>query len=204
MKIHNFEQNTQEWIDVRIGKITASGAHNLLVKGAGKTRKSYILSKACEIVTGVLQGPDLSGNPWVERGKELEALAIQRYEEETFSIVERVGFVELSQYVGCSPDGIVSPDGLIEVKCKKADNHLQSIIDGKEGIENNYYTQMQMQMFCCDAQWCDYVLFHPDFPANHDKYRDLHIIRIERDDIFIKNLEKEIEKAIVEIRTITE
>lgn len=200
-KVSLMEQNTEEWFSARLGKITASSAHNLLVKGNGQTRKNYILRKASELITGVNQDVDLSSNPYVQRGNALEDEAITMYEAVNLTEVQKVGFFELNKFVGCSPDGLVGDKGLIEIKCKKTENHLNSIIKGRKGIEPKYYTQMQMQMWICDREWCDFVLYHPDFPYK-GKYKNLHQIRIEREDGFIEDLKKAIDEAIKEIESI--
>ena len=127
MKIHNFKQGTDEWLGVRLGKFTASTATAIAAKGAGLN--TLVFEKVAEALTGKPK-PSFT-NPDIERGNELEEMARNSYELETGKKVVEVGFCELDENTGASPDGLSGDKGLIEIKCKNDANFAKFLYDKK-------------------------------------------------------------------------
>lgn len=190
--IHNFEQGSDDWFIKRLGKITASNIFNF--RGNSKARTKLIYEKASEIINGIV--PEQITSKDIDRGKELEPVAREMYQFVTNSKVNEIGFAELNEYVGVSPDGLVADDGLIEIKCPRPTGFLYQLINGYKSIDKLYIYQMQMQMYVCNRQWCDYVIYNENF-AN-----SIHIIRIERDEDIIEEIKEVIERAVSEIKEI--
>lgn len=157
MLIHNCTQGTEEWLACRLGKLTASVAKT--ISTAGKGLETLCLEKATEILTG--KPNESYKNEAMENGNLLESEARAIYELETGANVAQVGFVEESEFIGVSPDGLVGDDGLIEIKCPTNKTYTQYLLDGK--IKPEYYSQMQMQLFITERLWCDYVVYNPNF-----------------------------------------
>lgn len=160
MQIHNFEQHSQEWYEIRRGKLSGSVAHTIATNGKGL--ETLCLEKATEILTGIV--PDGYSNEAMQHGNEYEDEARNIYELTTGLSVEQVGFCEDNEYVGVSPDGLVEDSegvGLVEIKCPTDKTYTQYLIDGK--IKPEYYSQMQMQMLITNRVWCDYVVYNPHF-----------------------------------------
>lgn len=175
MKTYNFPQQSQEWFDIRLGKFTASNAQAIASNGKG-------LETLCfQVVAEILSKTREEGytNPDLERGNEQETLARASYEMETGNKVETVGFCELNDRVGASPDGLVGEDGLVEIKCQKNSVYVQTLYSKK--IDTKYEWQMQMQMLVTDRKWVDFVVFNENFPK-------LIIIRVNRDEAKIEKL----------------
>lgn len=189
MLIHNFAQGSEEWHKIRLGKLTGSNFHTLLGKSA--TKEKILFKKAAERLTGVSSDSDKFSNIHTERGNQLEADARMAYELETGNTIKQVGFVELNEHVGCSPDGLL-PNGGIEIKCMDNHGFLESVI--KKYIDPEHKTQMQLNMYICDLEWMDYCLYNPNF-AN-----PLSIIRFARDN---ESIEK-IKSCIIECNTAIE
>ena len=192
MKIHNFEQGTEEWFKVRLGKFTASNAQAIASNGAGLD--TLIFEKVAEIMTGKMK--ESYTNTDIERGNELEKMARNSYELETGIIVKQVGFVEKDGFVGCSPDGFIAEDGLQEIKCKNDANFARFLYDGK--IDTEHIWQMQMQLFVTERQWVDYVLYNPNFP------KPIIITKVVRDEIAIAKLNAGIMTGVARVKTILE
>lgn len=170
MKIHNFEQRSPEWFAVRKLKLTASKAD--AIAAAGKGLETLCLELVAENYS--LAEPENYTNEAMQRGVELEAEARSMYEAlKDFPKIEEVGFVEYSDFVGCSPDGLVDDDGLIEIKCPQDKTYTNYLITGD--IDSKYLWQMQMQMLCTGRKWCDYVVYNPNFK------RSCVIVRVEDD-----------------------
>ena len=188
MKIHNMPQGSQEWLDIRCGKWTASNFHSMLFGNNGKnnktsiTKQNMLFEKAAERITGTLSDNMKFTNHHIERGHELESEARAMYELETNSIVEEIGFVELNSYIGSSPDGFIGKDGIIEIKCPDHKGFLERCLNEK--VTPVYQTQIQFNLYICQRQWCDYILYNPNFR------RSLHIKRIERDEDYIQRIKE--------------
>lgn len=168
MKVHVIEQRSDAWYSLRLGMPTAS-AFAKLVTSRGEPSKSaptYAITLAAEVFAG--KPVDAwQGNEWTERGRDLEDEALRLYEFTSDTAVERVGFVtDDDQAVGCSPDGLVAVDGLVEVKCLKAENHIKAILYYQRygRCPTDYVQQTQGQMMVCERAWCDLVFYHPDLP----------------------------------------
>lgn len=157
MKVYNFEQGSEEWLKCRLGKLTGSVAHTIATNGKGL--ETLCLEKATEILTGIIS--DGYKNDTMQHGNDYEAEARSIYELETGNTVIQVGFCEDNEFVGVSPDGLIGDDGLIEIKCPTDKTYTQYLIDGV--IKPEYYSQMQMQMLITNRNWCDYVVYNPNF-----------------------------------------
>lgn len=186
MIIHNFEQRSEEWYKVRIGKITGSDFHTLM--GNGETKKKLLLKKIVERITGKVEGEELK-NADIQRGVELEDTARTYYEMETGNTVKQVGFIELDEYTGCSPDGLIGEDGMIEIKCPRATTFLAHLLD--DSIEKQYYTQIQFNLMVSGRKWCDFVRYNENF--------DLYIKRVNADKEYQEKIRKTLDECIKEI-----
>lgn len=166
--IHDVEQRSPEWYALRLGKPTAS-EFGKLVTSKGERSKSldtYALTLAAELYVGAPVDA-WEGNDWTERGRELEDKALAFYAFMQDVEIQRVGFVtDDAGLFGCSPDALVESDGLAEVKCLKAENHVKTILYHQEHgrCPPDYVQQAQGQMMICDRAWCDTIFYHPSLP----------------------------------------
>lgn len=161
IKYHNLKQNTEEWFAIRKGKMTASNAQ--AIGNADKGLSSYII----EILSDKLATKsDTYTNPDIERGKELEDNARQLYAKKNKVKVKECGFVENDAYsnAGCSPDGLISTDGLIEIKCPNNFNYVKLLLEPE--VKSEYMWQIQMQLLITEREWCDYVCYNENFKNN--------------------------------------
>ena len=185
-------QYTDEWYKARLGKFTASDAQ--VIYTAGKGLETLCFEKAAELITG--EAKTSYTNADMDRGSELEMEARNGYELETGNPVEQTGLVVLNDLpqVGCSPDGLVAPDGLIEVKCPNDVIYAKFMFDNK--IDPKYFAQMQMQMFITKRSWCDLIMYNPNFPS------PITILRVKPDDKFIVKLVEGIGIGITKLNEI--
>lgn len=190
MKIIDAKQGSVEWLACRLGKLTASDAQCISTNGKGL--ETLCFEKAAELMTW--RPKENYTNDDIERGHELEMSARNMYEIETGNMVTEVGFCEYSDYAGCSPDGMVGEDGLIEIKCPNDTTFVRYLYDKK--VDPKYYAQMQMQLFITERQWVDYVVYNPNFENS------LVIKRIERDEDEIKQIAEGLTKGEARIKEI--
>jgi putative phage-type endonuclease len=187
--IKNIEQGSEEWFKMRLGVATASN-FSKIVTSTGKlstTLSAYALDLASQ---SLLEEQEESyQNEAMRRGNELEPEAKQAYQEATFNSVEEVTFITCGDY-GYSPDGLVSEDGLIEIKCPQANTHTKYLCDNK--LPTAYIQQVQGGLMVSGRKWCDFVSYHPSFKGD----KKLFIVRVERDEEFIKALKAGIDLVI--------
>jgi hypothetical protein len=166
--IHNTPQNSEEWLQARIGKFTGSNAIKLLKHG--RTDRARV------------QETEFKGNKWTQRGHDLEPYAIAAYEQVKDVKVNRPGFITNDKYPEClfSPDGLLE-DSVIEVKCfgekRHNDIHIRNIPD-------EILAQVHFGMIMCEKKNATLVLFNPDLEPK----KALKIIKIKRDPRLTKRL----------------
>ncbi len=195
-RIAAIQQGTEEWHQLRLGKVTASRVADILAKtksGASASRLNYLIELALQRVTKTIE--ESYTNSAMEWGTATEPQARVAYEVATSNFVDQIAFVDHPTIVnfGCSPDGYVGSDALIEIKCPSSATHW-SYIKANEP-PNKYIIQMQAQMSVTGAKWCDFVSFDPRMPERSQ----LLIIRINRDDEFIAEMENEIKQFLIEV-----
>jgi len=156
MEIINCIQGSDEWFAAKLGVISASNFDKVLSKGSGRT--TYMKRILIERRYGIKE--DTFVNDAMLRGIELEQEALQAYANRTGVEIQRTGFMKLNDWVGCSPDGLIGSDGLIEVKCPLATTHLWYIADNK--LPAPYKSQVQGQLYVTGRQWCDFISYHPE------------------------------------------
>lgn len=172
MKIYDdFEQRSEKWFEIKKLHLTAS--HATAIRANGKGLDTYVKDLVREYYSsGVYEefSDDLNNRHTI-RGNKFEDMARQIYELETGNTVRQVAFVEMSKHVGCSPDGLVNKDGLIEIKCMGDKRFYEYLTTEK--IDSDHYNQMQMQLYVTKRKWCDYFVFNPNFTPNYIMVRVL-------------------------------
>lgn len=168
MQIHSCEQRSAEWYALRAGIPTASEFSKLVTSDGtpSKTLTTYAMTLAAEKFAGCTMDA-WEGNGWTERGRELEDEALRLYSFANDCNVTPIGFVTNDAHTaGCSPDGLVNGEGLIEIKCLKAENHVKAILYFQKNgrCQTDYVQQTQGQIWLCERKWCDLVFFHPQLP----------------------------------------
>ena len=170
------EQRSEDWFALRLGKFTCSMFAKLFM---GKSTDGYndaLMKVAFARITGKSPDEDEYSNKWMDRGTELEPIAIKAYETMTFNKVKPSGFFVYSDWVGGSPDGVVGKGGL-EVKCPKFNTHMNYLIDGT--LPKTYKWQVHGQMLVANMEWVDFFSFHPDLePLLIRVYRDAEIEKL--------------------------
>ena len=181
MLIHNVEQNTPEWLELRSGIPTASCFDKIITPTGKKSAQAE--AYANQIIAEIMVGGPVDiweGNQWSERGHELEPQAVAFYELQTGVECTVAGFVTNDAgTIGCSPDRLIGDTGLLEVKCPAPHTHIGYLLGEK--IDQKYYPQLQGQLWVCEREWVENISYHPELPPV--------LIRHERDDNFIKSLE---------------
>lgn len=183
MIVHgNIQQGSREWRELRAGIPTASEFAVLMTAEARKGK----LTKGAASYMHKLLGEwmlddwieDGASGGFVGRGKEMEEEAKAHYEFTRDTYIEPIGFVTTDdERIGCSPDGFIGVDGLIEVKCYSLQNHIGALLQA----DSEHQAQVQGGLWITERVWCDRLYYNPLLPPV--------TVRFERDDDYIADLQ---------------
>lgn len=170
MQWHDIDQNSEEWLDLRVGKLTGSNLSKVMAnygKPFGDPAKRLAVTIAMEQVTGRRSLNEGYSNSQMERGHIQEPIARRQYEDQTFCEVTNGGFFDCGR-LGCSPDGLVYDDGLIEIKSVLGPVHYANIKRG--GLDPAYKWQVYFNLMTSERDWIDFISYCADFPEQTQLY----------------------------------
>jgi hypothetical protein len=167
MRTFNMRQRSPEWYAIRTGVVTASDfgkAIDILKSGKPSAERLRLLDdKVTERITHDLTRHFT--NDAMKRGQDLEADAITAYESFTGHLTNTVGFVMHDTLkIGCSPDALCGAGGMAEVKCPASGTEMVKAWLDMPSFLEAYEPQIRGQMWLCERDWCDLVVYHPKFP----------------------------------------
>ena len=205
--MENNLQRTEEWFEMRLGRLTASTISKLTgIKGLGLTGESLAFEKAVEIVFG--RDPEWNVETWdMRRGTEQEEKAFdlfQRLNAIRFE-VQKAEFFPLGENSGASPDGLAGKDAVLEIKCPRPEKFFKIVKDGIEAIDKEWLDQMQHEMRCTNSVKCYFFIYiqwkgkelHHTIEIPFDKERsDFILERIEKAVVIRDNFVQELRDNI--------
>lgn len=189
MQVIKIDQDSPEWMDLRLGRITGSKLDGLVQKRSSKFKKDGFY----QLIADRLAIEDEIDEDARDRGHRLEQEAIEQVKDQLgknldIDIKPGVWVSDIDENIILSPDGgIKNEEGeytrAIEVKCFDAKNHLRAIVENRVPIK--YWLQVIQYFIVNEILETLYVVFYDP----RIKVRPLHVITIERDDV-----EKEVEE----------
>ena len=171
------EQRTKAWFDARDNKITASSAASALDENKHASRSSYLIEKSST-------EKEFLDNKYVHHGKKYEPILTMMYEHLNDVMVKEFGLIEHRdyQYLGASPDGIVSPTKrnsleftplfgrMLEIKAPFSRKiEFTGDIDGTI-CPHYYWIQVQCQLEVCNLEKCDFWQVELSEYSSLDRY----------------------------------
>lgn len=138
------QQKSQEWFEKRWNMVTASDIAAIFEEHPFMTKKQLLVNK-CEPLK-------IETNSYLEWGNIFEKVALDLYKKLcVVSNVYEVGCIQHPTYnfLGASPDGILSTGKLLEIKCPKTRKISND-------VPRYYWIQMQIQMEVCNLNECDF------------------------------------------------
>lgn len=172
-------QGSAEWVEARLGLPTASEFHRVLTPKKMELAKAVFGYRDELLAEWILGYPVINAESgFMQRGTQMEADARSWYELQTDTEVMPAGFcLTDDRRAGCSPDGFVGDEGLIEIKCPDLPKHIGFLLDG---VGDDYRPQAQGQLMITCRDWVDLVVYGPAAPPI--------ITRVTRDEEFIGKL----------------
>jgi putative phage-type endonuclease len=146
--LSELKQRSPEWFAERRKRLTASNFGSAAgIKGAYKSR-----AELWKIQTG---RKIVEVNEWMQFGTEYEPVAKFAYEVISGNVVNDCGLIVHPDhdFLGCSPDGIITSVGLLETKCRTRDPH--------ESISHQFMAQIQGQLACTQMEQCHFQSWSP-------------------------------------------
>ncbi len=178
-------QGSDDWLTQRCGLLTASEmkhvitAKTLKVADNDKTR-AHMWELLFQRVTGFVEPQYVSDA--MLRGQEDEILAREEYREHYGNVTE-CGFITNDRWgftIGCSPDGLVGDDGLIECKSRDGKYQVQTITEG--AVPDDFVIQVQTLLLVSERKWVDFISRSGGLP--------LFVKRVEADPIIQEAIER--------------
>lgn len=187
--IESVEQGSSDWHELRRGVITASRFKDVMAKGRGgqesKTRKSYMLELAAEILTSEVE--ETQPNKYMQWGTDKEPEARSLYEFMSDNTVKEVAFIKHDTLnCGVSPDGLIGESGGVEIKCPKTTTQIETFLSGK--MPSQHKPQVQGCLWVSGREWWDFVSYDPRIDGEASFFK----VRVFRDEDYIESLAKEI------------
>jgi len=190
MIVHkDFNQGSEEWFKIRLGRFGSTDAQAVASNGRGLDTLCY--QKVAEIIIG--QPQESYTNENIERGIKLESMARSVYEIETGNLVKQVGYLEVNERIGCSPDGLVGKKGGVEIKCPNDTNYIRYLCEGK--VDSKYMWQVQFFLYITKRSWWDFVVFN-------ENLNKINITRIKPDKEAFSKIELGLQSGIKKIEEV--
>jgi putative phage-type endonuclease len=187
------EQRSEEWLQLRLGTITGTRLKDVF--------KSNNLPLIDELIAEELTGlvpPPVFVNDAMQRGIDLEPVAMDLYIKENFVEVETPAFVRHSdiEFLGFSPDGLVKEDdkyiGGVEIKCPSSKKHIEYIRINR--IPNEYKYQILSYFINTEVDYVDFISYDDRVTV-----KPFHCVRVTREDY-----QEEIDKTVEGINKFNE
>jgi len=188
IEIIDCPQKSPEWYLARMGIPTASMFGTVMAQGEGKTRNAYMRKLAGELITGIPM--ESYSNDDMERGIEQEPEIRSRYAFMHDADIIPVGFIK-NAGKGCSPDGLIGDDGVVEFKSAAPHVMIEILMDG--GVPKKHLPQCYGNLWVTERKWIDLVIgSSPKLP--------LFVQKIHRDETYIRKITGAVADFNIELR----
>ncbi len=197
------KQRTTEWRMARLGDVTASRFKDVLTKPRTKaardagemseTAMRYMEELLAELLTGMpidrWQNAAMRwGSEWESHAFDAAVEAIEKrfgtpptLPEGEFAYIQH----PTEPGIGCSPDGIIGEDGLLEIKCPANPAvHIRTMLDGE--MPEKHIEQVQGSLWIAKKKFYCFCSFDPRLEASG--VNPLFIKKVERDDGYINEI----------------
>ncbi len=198
------KQRDNEWRKVRLGDVTASRFKDVLTAprtksareagGWSQTATSYLHENLAELIH--CQPADVWRSDATDWGTANEPnaykAAIPVIEErfgQTLSLPEgKFAYIHhpTEPHIGCSPDGIIGDDGLLEIKCPYSGAKWIAARRSGLVVPSEYVPQLQGSLWVTGRKWYAFCYF--DLRVKASGLDPLLVTKVERDDEYIDNV----------------
>ena len=174
MRISDYAQGSEEWLNARRGVVTASNFSKVFTtKGKLSTSREGLINQLiAENVTGE-KTPTFKSDA-MQRGNDLEPQARSYAAMILNKQITEVGLVKVDDHeIGCSPDGLIGTIG-IEFKCPNPSTMISYQRSAGHKLPTAYIQQVQGTMWVLGMESYWFFAYHPTMPP--------YLMLVERDD----------------------
>jgi len=191
MIISDCIQLSKEWFREKAGVPSASNFDKIVTSKGEPSKQSvkYLYQLAGENIVGLKT--ETYQNEAMKRGVVLEAEARNLFAMVHDVSVRQVGLIykDARKTCLCSPDGIIGEEAGLEIKCPLIHTHVSYLLKGE--LPTDYIQQVQGSMMVTGFSSWWFESYFPGLPPL--------ILKIERDNIFIEKLEKELNRFVEDL-----
>jgi putative phage-type endonuclease len=200
--IVHVEQGTDEWDELRHGRITASRIADVMAKPSTKRYKQYRREKILELLGHVENAEEAP--EWARHGREMEPRAIAAYEWRYDCQVIHDCFLihKEHDWLGASPDMLMLPnlDEGGEIKCRALfKNYHLARSAADRGVIGSYKWQLQTCMWLTGFDYWWFVNYYYGEDGHGGLVHKLSRSRIYRDDKLIAQIEARCKQLMEEV-----
>ena len=195
-------QGSTAWLQARLAHVTASRIADVRTEPRSKAEKesgvlsgtaeSYMLELIGEYLTGC-QATDYESVA-MRWGTQWEPEARDVYADTLDCDVDQAGFHRHPTIprVGCSPDGLIGSEGLLEIKCPfTTKEHVRTAMH--QSVPDQYVPQTQAQLWITGRKWLHFVSYDPRVK---DTGLRLIVVPVERDEEYIARMETAVTRFV--------
>ncbi len=163
-------QGTPEWLALRCGILTASEMRLLFTPtlkiASNDKERAHLYELLAQRITRYVEPSYISDD--MLRGQVDETEARFLYAQH-FAPVEEIGFITNDRHgftLGCSPDGLVGADGLLECKSRRQKFQAEMLLEHvpHNTIPMDFVIQVQTALLVSEREWCDFVSYCGGMP----------------------------------------
>lgn len=188
---NSFLQRSDDWFNARLGSPGASSMKKIITSQGkiSKTREDYLFQLAAEKVRN--KADETFQSKAMEDGQNRETEARAFFELTHGVDIEECAMIykDERKLWHISPDGLILEDEGIEIKNPLAKTHAKYLVEGKLPVD--YFVQIQSSLFTSERKYW-WFLSYVDGMKPFE-------IKVERDEPFIKLLEKAVEDFCVDL-----
>ena len=159
-------QGSDQWLQARCGLLTASEMKLIITPtlkvAANDKSTAHLYELLAQRITGYVEPHYISDDMLRGQVDEIEARLLYA---KHYAPVEEVGFVTNDEWgftLGCSPDGLVGDDGMIECKSRRQKFQAATIINNE--VPDEYKIQIQTALLVTGRAWCDFISYCGGMP----------------------------------------
>jgi hypothetical protein len=162
-------QGSDEWLAARCGLLTASEIKLIMTPtlklASNDKERAHVYELLAQRITKHVEPHYVSDD--MLRGHEDEVYARLFYAE-NYAPVKDMGFITNDRWgftIGCSPDGLVGDEGMLECKSRRQKFQIETIIAASGGmIPQDYVLQVQTALLVTERAWVDLVSYSGGLP----------------------------------------
>jgi YqaJ-like viral recombinase domain len=155
-------QGSDEWLAARCGLLTSSEMKLILTPAlkvaSNDKERSHLFELLAQRITSYVEPRYINDDMLRGQTDEIDSRFLY---SENYAPVTEMGFITNDKWgftIGCSPDGLVGNDGMIECKSRRQKFQIETII-GYEEAPIDYMLQIQTSLLVTERNWCDFVSY---------------------------------------------